>query len=418
MARGFNLDPRQAQMLQMLYPFRPEQEEEDDEERSILEQLVAGLGGGGLLGSMMGGAPGGGSAATPPAMTGSPTYSPGAFQPPSVAPTGGPAVTQGDFAGALLSRIGAPRTPDNVAAMLAWIQAEGEPDPGFNPLHTTIGGGAPTQQFPSFRSGVQATADTLLDNPQYYGGILGALRSKAPAEQVLSEVQRSPWAAGNYGGGLLSTLGGLDVRSEASAPLGYRQGGGGGRGAPVAPGAVAPPQSHFRLFPVQGAGVGDIISGWGDPRDGGARMHEGVDIQAPMGTPIVAPFRGRFEPTTDSLGGLSFRLQNRNRGGIYGAHLAGYAGLEPGSIVGRGDVLGYVGDTGNAQGGTPHLHMQYGPTGYGNWTDPMPFLSMYERFARASGTGPSAEALAETDRRPRRRSPVPAWSPPPFRGRA
>lgn len=91
-----------------------------------------------------------------------------------------------------------------------------------------------------------------------------------------------------------------------------------------------------------------------------------VDIQAPNGTPILAPFEGRI--------GLSFgysvvggyRLHVHGSGSdprdSYFAHLSGFAfGIGPGRKVRRGQVIGYVGNTGNARGTSPHLHFAVPP---------------------------------------------------------
>jgi hypothetical protein len=130
-------------------------------------------------------------------------------------------ITQGDFARRLLREVDAPRTPENTAALLAWQQAEEEPTPGFNPLNTTMGGGAPTQGFGSFREGIQATADTL--ELPYYDQIRAALERGDDPMAVVRAIQESPWAAGGYGGSLPSVLSGLNLAGEAGQVLGTRR---------------------------------------------------------------------------------------------------------------------------------------------------------------------------------------------------
>ncbi len=110
-------------------------------------------------------------------------------------------------------------------------------------------------------------------------------------------------------------------------------------------------------FPVQGAGNRNIKSFWGVDRDGGARKHEGIDIFAKRGTPVVAVEDG-----------VITRVQETNLGGkvvwqrlgllgksIYYAHLDSQL-VSTGQEVKKGDSLGFVGNTGNAKLTSPHLH--------------------------------------------------------------
>lgn len=110
------------------------------------------------------------------------------------------------------------------------------------------------------------------------------------------------------------------------------------------------------LCPV--AGPTAFTDSWGAPRSGG-RHHQGVDMFAARGTPVVAPVAGRVEHFDDGLGGLSFRLWGDDGSYYYGTHLSAY-GPATGS-VGAGTVVGYVGDTGNAAGTGPHLHFEIHP---------------------------------------------------------
>lgn len=91
----------------------------------------------------------------------------------------------------------------------------------------------------------------------------------------------------------------------------------------------------------------------------GNRRHQALDIMAPRGTPVVAVDDGRVARVSRSiLGGLSVYQYDvlENRVYFY-AHLDRYAkGLEAGMFLKRGDVLGFVGSTGNAPEGAPHLH--------------------------------------------------------------
>ena len=110
-------------------------------------------------------------------------------------------------------------------------------------------------------------------------------------------------------------------------------------------------------FPVAGRGAEAIQSFWGVDRDGGARRHEGVDIFAPRGTPVVAVADGVVSRTgTNGLGGNVVWLSDLARGlSYYYAHLDRHL-VEPGATVRAGDTLGTVGNTGNARTTPPHLH--------------------------------------------------------------
>src|SRR5690606_1477273 len=131
-------------------------------------------------------------------------------------------------------------------------------------------------------------------------------------------------------------------------------------------------------FPVAGKGNKDAQSFWGAARDSGARSHEGVDIFAKRGTPVVAATDGYITRTGNSgLGGK----QVWQRDGIFGysyyyAHLDSIITAD-GRQVKAGDTLGLVGSTGNAEGGASHLH--FGIYGSGGAVDPYPFIRL--RFA-------------------------------------
>jgi len=110
-------------------------------------------------------------------------------------------------------------------------------------------------------------------------------------------------------------------------------------------------------FPVQGLGMRAIGSVFGDSRDGGLRSHEGVDIFAPRGTPVVAVVDGRVTGVQTTLvGGRVLWLTSADSEMLYYyAHLDTYATHE-GASVRAGETLGTVGNTGNAILSRPHLH--------------------------------------------------------------
>jgi murein DD-endopeptidase MepM/ murein hydrolase activator NlpD len=109
--------------------------------------------------------------------------------------------------------------------------------------------------------------------------------------------------------------------------------------------------------PVSGALNRDIGSIYGDPRDGGSRSHEGVDIFAPRGTPVIAPTDGSIRRVgTGNLGGKVIWMRDPQRNqSYYFAHLDSQL-VSDGQRVSKGDTLGLVGNTGNARTTPPHLH--------------------------------------------------------------
>lgn len=142
-------------------------------------------------------------------------------------------------------------------------------------------------------------------------------------------------------------------------------------------------------FPVEGRDERAILSGWGAEREGGRRTHEGVDIFASRGTPVLASADGivrRVEVTR--LGGKVVWVRDPARNAsLYFAHLDSQA-VRAGQRVRVGDVLGYVGNTGNARTTKPHLHFGIYRRGEGA-VDPAPFLR------RPAGT--LAELSADLD---------------------
>ncbi|MEO1058119.1 MAG: M23 family metallopeptidase, partial [Actinomycetota bacterium] len=110
------------------------------------------------------------------------------------------------------------------------------------------------------------------------------------------------------------------------------------------------------LCPMLGSAYGDT---WGAPRSGG-RRHQGVDMLAPTGVPIVAVVSGVVTFKQNRLGGNAVSLVGDNGNRYYYAHLSRYEGAS--RRVQQGDVIGYNGDTGNATG-VPHLHFEIRPGG-------------------------------------------------------
>jgi murein DD-endopeptidase MepM/ murein hydrolase activator NlpD len=119
-------------------------------------------------------------------------------------------------------------------------------------------------------------------------------------------------------------------------------------------------------FPI--AGRATWSDDWWMPRhtDGTWRVHEGLDLFAPMGTPVMAPVDGVVRVANGGLGGLSVTVQQPDGTRWYMAHLSAIAaGLASGDAVTTGQVVGFVGDSGDAKGTSPHVHLQIHPRGGG-----------------------------------------------------
>lgn len=107
-------------------------------------------------------------------------------------------------------------------------------------------------------------------------------------------------------------------------------------------------------------------------------LHEGTDILAPRWTPIYACIDGRVEKAKiTKVGGNVIGLRGKDGYYYYYAHLEAFAvGLKPGVKVKSGQIIGYVGNSGNAQGGPTHLH--FGIKVKGEWVNPYPVLKSWE----------------------------------------
>jgi murein DD-endopeptidase MepM/ murein hydrolase activator NlpD len=153
--------------------------------------------------------------------------------------------------------------------------------------------------------------------------------------------------------------------------------------AEVAEAAPAPGASL--AIPVRGIRPDQLRDSYDDSRSGG-RTHHAIDIMAPRGTPVIAAADGTVRKLrTGGNGGITlYQVGTDGRTMYYYAHLERYAaGLREGLPVVRGQVIAYVGDTGNAGPGNYHLHFSVGrlndPSRY--WdsenTNPYPLLAGY-----------------------------------------
>ena len=140
---------------------------------------------------------------------------------------------------------------------------------------------------------------------------------------------------------------------------------------------------HSMVIPVAGIRASELVDSWSSARSGG-RLHRAIDIPAPVGTAVLAALDGRIEKLfVSDRGGRTIYLRSEDgRTILYYAHLQGYRrGLAEGDRVTRGQVIGTVGVSGNADPAFPHLHFQILRTVPGSaWTageaiNPYPLLA-------------------------------------------
>ena len=206
----------------------------------------------------------------------------------------------------------------------------------------------------------------------------------APAPSKVAAAPRTAPGAGARAGALPPPA---RPRPSANAPREP------GKSIPGAPPEVvrAAPEVTARLtqggyvFPVFGtAAFGNTFGAF--RADVAGKWHHGEDLFAPYGTPLLAVADGTlFSVGWNDIGG--WRLWLRDRGGneFYYAHLSAYSPLAiDGKQVKAGDVVGFLGDSGDADGGTPHLHFEIHPVeylayGYDGAVAPYPFLVAWRR---------------------------------------
>ena len=131
------------------------------------------------------------------------------------------------------------------------------------------------------------------------------------------------------------------------------------------------PRTDGPLFACPVRGRGYYTASFGAYRAGPpVHEHQGNDMFAAYDTPIVAPFDGYAVATPNTLGGKAVKVYG-NDGYVYNAHLSRYGRL---GEVELGDVVGFVGTTGNAAATAPHDHFEWHPAN-GAAVDPFPFLN-------------------------------------------
>jgi len=143
------------------------------------------------------------------------------------------------------------------------------------------------------------------------------------------------------------------------------------------------------VFPIAGPYNRPLVGTFGAPRMPGtpdAHWHQGIDIFAPAGTPLVAAERGVVSKVgSNRLGGLTVWLHGESGTDWYYAHLLAHApDLVAGQVVEAGTLLGYVGNSGNAATTPSHLHLELHPNG-GDAVDPFPLLNVISERDAAAG---------------------------------
>jgi murein DD-endopeptidase MepM/ murein hydrolase activator NlpD len=131
------------------------------------------------------------------------------------------------------------------------------------------------------------------------------------------------------------------------------------------------PVAEAPVCPVRSATKWDFSNSFGSPRDG-QRSHAGSDIFAARGTPVTAVVDGRIRAVRGGRAGIGYYLDGVDGVTYYGAHMNDMRASD-GASVRRGEVLGTVGNTGNAAGTPPHLHFEIKPGG-GSSIDPYRLL--------------------------------------------
>lgn len=161
-------------------------------------------------------------------------------------------------------------------------------------------------------------------------------------------------------------------------------------------GYVFPVYGESSYGDTYGAGRSDVSGGW----------HHGDDIFAALGTPVLAVAHGTvFSVGWNKIGGWRLWLRDDSGNEFYYAHLSAYSPLAVnGAIVDAGDVLGFVGNTGDAEGTPYHLHFEVHPVGllglgYDGAVDPTPYLDSWKhlqdvRFDEVLGWTPHTTANA------------------------
>lgn len=192
------------------------------------------------------------------------------------------------------------------------------------------------------------------------------------------------WLA--FGGGLIRDVGGLfTFRKEAASVTSEGESARiADKSPPLHETAVRPPVAQEvgdYVIPVSGIAASQLTDTFAAAREGGTRVHDAIDIMAPRGTPVVAASAGQIEKLfTSKQGGLTVYVRSPDRRTItYYAHLDAYMpGLAEKQQVRKGQQLGTVGYSGNADPAAPHLHFAImETTPESDWWEPSVAINPY-----------------------------------------
>ncbi len=237
------------------------------------------------------------------------------------------------------------------AAQMWWLKRGGQPDPAATPasaasavvMPASAASSAPLPAAPaSAASDAMATAAVPHASAATPGMDSAAPPASSPAAAMPAASAGTPESPGGVDGVNYVPA------SAAGAPS----------VSPVTESEIAELAARKLLLPVDGIRPSQLTDTYTQSR-GSGRLHEAIDIMAPAGTPVRAVEDGRIVKLfTSEAGGLTlYQFDPSGRFGYYYAHLQGYAeGLQEGQQVRRGDVIGYVGSSGNANPAAPHLH--------------------------------------------------------------
>ena len=227
--------------------------------------------------------------------------------------------------------------PNPLESLLPNLLAPLAPLLNPSPKPTAPGGGAPGQAKPASGGGAtQAPAPIPAQVEVHCGGVPAPLRFARTAPRTTQPLLDAAAKVTPPGGSVQTTM----LRVAAPFPL---------------------------------AGSAAYRDDWGEPRSTPCpHLHQGNDIFANFGTPYVAPEGGVVARYGfESVGGNSVYFLGDDGYGFYGAHLQSFApGLKVGAHLDAGTLLGAVGNTGDASGGSPHLHFQLYPPGHA-WGSPV-----------------------------------------------
>jgi murein DD-endopeptidase MepM/ murein hydrolase activator NlpD len=189
-------------------------------------------------------------------------------------------------------------------------------------------------------------------------------RRRAEAEEARKRAEAAARAAASSSSSSSSSRSTASSSSSSSSTASSSSSSSGSASAGLAPAAI----SGF-VCPVQGGA--SFIDSWGFPRSGG-RRHKGVDMFNSRNTPLLAVVSGTVRFSSNSLGGRSTYVYGNDGNKYYYAHLERHpSGISSGSRVNAGDVVGYLGNSGNARFTSPHLHFEIRPGG-GSAVNPYP----------------------------------------------